>query len=429
MILDSLGGPEEVEAYLASAEEALASAEAEGDAEDGSESEQESEEDVPEETHSGLGKRVGELLLALVVVVVIGWWLGTRFLAMREELAPIAQRVAEDKAAKDEAKDTSDHGDRKAAAARSKKAKRKAHRKRLRPNRPWEAWKITRDESTKIRVDDEWDLSDQSPPRRLQVLRTQGGPITLSRTEKFLPEHRWLVVDARPEKPVLKAGSISVHLDGQEVLVHPIGTGTALWPVYIELPSGAPREVSLVVKFTAGQPDQQVHAPRLASVLAGDLLSTDVAVRRKAFQTIRSKPGQPVDRFAQLAAVAVLNQALNQEDEQLRHAAAEFAHGHAGEISEAAMLAAINGHTDPNVRRMAITRFQSHPSSKAVEPLRKVLAGEDESLRKLAASSLDKIPGPESTAALVEALKHSDINIRRMAVKSFQTRSSPARQR
>ena len=54
-ILGALGGREEVEAYLASAEEALASAEAEGDAEDESQSELESEEDVPEKAHSGCG--------------------------------------------------------------------------------------------------------------------------------------------------------------------------------------------------------------------------------------------------------------------------------------------------------------------------------------------------------------------------------------
>jgi len=433
-ILGALGGREEVEAYLASAEEALASGEAEGDAEDPSESERESEEDVPDEAHSGLGKHAGELLLALVVVVAVGWWLGTRFLAMKEELIPIAERVAEDEG-KDEDEDevedaASDHSDRKAGDTRSKKAKPKTRRKKPRRKRPWEAWKITRGESTKIHVDDDWDLSDQANPRRLQVLRTQGGPITLSRTEKFLPEHRWLMVDARPDQFMATQGTISVRIDGDEAAVIAIGNGATLLPVYIEIPPGEPRKVTLAIEFTPGEPEQRVAwwsmkpvveqqiEPRPTSPLAAKLLSDDPSARRQAaIQAVKATDGFITE---------ALIHALNDEDTSVRKEVASAIFKRDDLASKEALREAMATHKEFDVRLQIAGHLVKNPDPQAEASLVKALASGDQTLAVTAVSALSKLTSDRADAVLAQSVRHADVKVARAAADAIYRRENDA---
>ena len=427
----ALGGREEVEAYLASAEEALASGTSAADAAQESQSELESEEeDVPEAAHSGLGKHAVELLLAVALVAAVGWWLATRFLAIKEEQTPTAQRAAEDEGKVEDEDAASDHGDRKAGASGSKKAKRKVRRKGSRPKRPWEAWKIARGESTKIRVDDDWDVSDPSTPRRLRVLRTQGGPITLSRTREFLPQHRWLLVDVRPEQFMTTPGTISVRIDGKEAAVIAIGGCTTLLPLYIEVAPGEPREVALSIEFTPGESGQRIAwwtvkpvakqemEPRPASPLVTKLLSDDPSVRRQAaIEAARTSDG-----FTR----AILAHAINDEDPSVRKEVARSIFKRNDLAGNEALCNAMATHEDCGVRPQFAEHLVKNPDPRAEEALIKALATADEKLAVTAIAALSKLESERADAAIARLVRHPDVKIALTAAETIWHRNNDA---
>lgn len=85
------------------------------------------------------------------------------------------------------------------------------------PNRAWQGWDIHQQEGAFVGRKHQWDLSDPSRPRPVELLITQGNPWTLSREIDVSDQTKWLILLATRSEEMGVPPKLIVRINGEPV--------------------------------------------------------------------------------------------------------------------------------------------------------------------------------------------------------------------
>jgi len=144
--------------------------------------------------------------------------------------------------------------------------------------------------------------------------------------------------------------------------------------------------------------------------------------------TLRATALRALGRIEGPATTAPLVEALADPIPEVYLTAARLLAARRDDPSEQAMIAALSGHADVEVRRIAATRFHGAPTPKAIPALMAAIKQDDDQLRLLATQALNVVQAPEAIDPLIAALDDPSEAVRQTAFGALSPRPDPRAQ-
>jgi len=175
-------------------------------------------------------------------------------------------------------------------------------------------------------------------------------------------------------------------------------------------------DLMLKALTSSPRPDVRLHAVLRFAAVPSPLALEPLGVAAKDEEdALRVRAIHSLARLEGARASGLIAEALGDPSPEVRLAAATVLGTRKDEASEAAMIAALQSNPDVEVRRLAATRFQQIPSSKALPALTVALQDVDDPLRLLAVQALQLTPA-EGIDLLIAALSDPSEAVRQTAL-------------
>jgi HEAT repeat protein len=155
---------------------------------------------------------------------------------------------------------------------------------------------------------------------------------------------------------------------------------------------------------------------------------TLAAAAKHEDDTLRATALRALGRIDGPAGTAPLVEALADPTPEVYLTAARMLAARRDDPSEQAMVTAVAGHPDVEVRRIAVTRFHGAPTPKAIPALTAAIKQDDDQLRLLATQALHAAQVPEAIDPLIGALDDPSEAVRQTAFGALSPRPDPRAQ-